>query len=107
MEFFLKTNEYKGYGKYSGSENKFTGGKLNINIGNHKHTTNIALFNSGNQSKSHTHSLNLPNFTGTSGNGGFSNTPINNEPKKLSVVWIIRLKWVLSFVDSEKLSSPL
>ena len=89
---FSKTNQNKGYGKYSGSENRTTGGQLNINIGNHKHTTNIPAFNSGNQSQSHTHSLNLPNFTGTSGNGGFANTPINNEPKNISVVWVIRIK---------------
>ena len=82
VEFFRKSNQYKGYGTYSGSENRTTGGQVNINIGNHKHTTNIPSFNSGNQSQSHTHSINLPNFTGSSGNGGFANTPTKQRTQK-------------------------
>jgi hypothetical protein len=40
-------------------------------------SVNIAEFDSKGTSQDHTHTVNLPNFTGSSGNGGFANTALN------------------------------
>ena len=43
----------------------------------HQHFLNL---NSGGVSANHTHSVDLPNFTGSSGNGGFANTALDITP---------------------------
>ena len=45
-------------------------------VSNHTHSVNLPNYtgNSGDNSRTHTHSVDLPNFTGTSGSGGASHT---------------------------------
>ena len=43
-----------------------------------------------NNESAHTHAVDLPNFTGTSGNGGFANTAMTTRPRHLGVNVMIK-----------------
>jgi microcystin-dependent protein len=53
---------------------------------NHTHA-----FTSGGRSAAHTHSTDLANFTGSSGNGGFANTPLDVVNPFLALNFIIKV----------------
>lgn len=54
-------------------------------------STDFTITNPNTSSYSHTHSVDLPNFTGTSGSAG-SGTAFNIEPAYLNVVYLMRVK---------------
>ena len=61
------------------------------NSASHTHSINVPAFtgNSGNASSySHTHSINVPAFTGNSGNGDFANNSFDNRPAYYSMLFI-------------------
>ena len=65
--------------------------RVNITLPTHTHYDNPGAYPSGTVSAWHTHSVNLPNFVGDSGYTG-SGDDINNEPRNLAAVWIVRVK---------------
>lgn len=54
-------------------------------------TANTTQFNTGNASGDHTHSVDLPNFTGTSGSTG-SGTAFSILPTYITTVYLIRVR---------------
>ena len=50
--------------------------------------TNLGTKTSGNNSVGHTHAVDVPAYTGSSGNGGFANTAIDMKPSYYSMLYI-------------------
>jgi microcystin-dependent protein len=50
----------------------------------------VSTFASGGASVRHQHNINVPNFNGTSGNGGFANTGVNNMQPTMVLNYIIK-----------------
>jgi len=76
-----------GSSAFAGSDGTFT---FSMNSGlqsaDHGHS-----FGTGGRSAAHTHSTDLANFTGSSGNGGFANTPLDVVNPFLSLNFIIKV----------------